>query len=196
MDSDLAEAVKALKAVFEKRILPADFRPGSDQLVGGMKQRLGLSDRFASFVTSANPVDVETVTPSERIRFIPNEELEMEQFGYGRGNAENPAMDGWKEGWVVFAHSALLGDPYFLDTTRPDAEGDCPIMTWMSGTELKPVLCASSLVCFLRILAAAMEVADDFADDADTDEEHIFREALRSRVRNIDNAALRAGHWT
>jgi hypothetical protein len=196
VDSDLAEAVQALKAVFEKRVLPADFRPGNEHLVANVKARLGLSDRYASLVSAADPCDVETVTPSERIRFIPTTELEMEQFGYGRGNAEDPAMDGWKEGWVVFGHSALLGDPYFLDTTRPDAEGDCPIMTWMSGTELKPVLCASSLVCFLRILAAAMEVADDFADNADTDEEHIFREALRSKVRNIDNAALRAGHWT
>ena len=90
----------------------------------------------------------------------------------------------------------MLGDPYFLDTPRSDAEGDCPVMTAMLGAHLEPQLCASNFACFLRILAAAMEVAEGFADDGDPDDEHIFREALAPKIRLIDPAALRAGHWT
>jgi hypothetical protein len=198
VDSDLADSVQALKAVFQKRFIPASFTKNPEAKIQGLRQKLGLTVRYAAFLTAADPVDVETVTPPERVRFIPAAELEAEQLGYGRGDARTPKMDGWREGWVVIAHSALLGDPYFIDTTRPDPEGDCPVMTAMSGTDsLKPVLCASSLASFLQILATAMEVAEDFAENAlDPDDEQIFREALTPKLRVIDQAALREGHWT
>jgi hypothetical protein len=58
-------------------------------------------------------------------------------------------------------------------------------------------MAASNFACFVRILAAAMEVAADFGDDAmDPDDENIFREAIGPKIRIIDPAALRAGHWT
>ena len=196
MDSDLAEAIQAFKTIFQTRFLPADFRKGDPAKVDELNKRIGLTDRYVAFLKAADPVDVESVTPSERIRFLSSAELEDEQIGYGRGDGNTPRMDSWNDGWIVFAYSALLGDPYYLDTTSPDAEGDCAIMTRMNGTELKPLLCASSLACFLRIVAMAMEVADDFAASADHDEEHIFREALASKIRLIDPAALRDGHWT
>ncbi len=197
VDSDLAEAVEALKNIFQKRKITADFGKTDDDAVRALKKKLPLSSRYAAFLKAADPLDVETATPTERIRFIPAAELEREQIGYGRGDAKTAARPGWKEGWLVIGHSALLGDPYFLDTTRPDAEGDCPVMTVMSGADLKPSLCASSFACFVKILATAMEVASDFAPDAtDPDDEDIFREALSPKIRVIDAAALREGHWT
>ena len=196
MDSDLAESVSALKSVFEKRYIPANFGKSEDATVNRLKTRLGLPDRYASFLKEADPLDVETATPSERIRFVPAAELEKEQNGYGRGDDETPPMAGWREGWIVIAHSSLLGDPYFLDTTKGDAEGDCPVMTAMTGANLNPVVCASTFACFMRILATAMEVAEDFSDQCDHDEEHIFREALVSKIRVVDKVAVREGHWT
>ena len=96
------------------------------------------------------------------------------------------------------AHSALLGDPYFLDTSSLDAEGDCPVYTAMSGTEVwKPRLCASSFALFIRILAIGMEVAKGFADDdIDMDDEQVFRDTFGPKIREYDPAALKAGHWT
>lgn len=196
MDSDLAESVSALKSVFQKRFIPANFGSADDAAVARLSSELGLPLRYSAFLKAADPLDVETATPSERIRFVPAAELEQEQSGYGKGDADNPPMNGWREGWVVIAYSALLGDPYFLDTTKGDAEGDCPVMTAMSGAELKPVLCASNFACFIKILATAMEVAEGFSDHCDHDEEHIFREALRAKIRVVDQMALREGHWT
>lgn len=188
MDSDLHDAVQALKAIFEKRFIPANFGQGNADQIASLKRKLELSDRYAAFLSAADPLDVETATPPERIRFIPSSELEQEQ-------AETP--DGWRDGWVLIAHSSMLGDPYFIDTTKPDAEGDCPIYTAMTGTDrVEPVLCASSFVTFIQILAVAMEVAEDFKDDGDPDDEHIFRETLSHKIRPIDLAALKEGHWT
>ena len=197
MDSDLAEAVEALKTIFQKRKIRAEFAAGDASAARALNKRLGLTQRYTAFLEEADPVNVETRTPTERIRFIPAAELEREQLGYGRGDATTPARAGWRESWVVIGHSALLGDPYFLDTKRPDAEGDCPVMSVMSGADLKATLCASSFACFLKILATAMEVAEGFPPNAsDPDDEDIFREALSPKIRVIDTAALREGHWT
>lgn len=198
MDSDLADSVRALKAIFEKRFIPANFGKNDDATVKSLKQKLRLTHRYASFLREADPLDVETVTPPERVRFIPAAELEQEQRTYREGDADNPPVNGWRKDWIVIAHSGMLGDPYFIDTTRSDAEGDCPVMTAMSGTEhVKPVLAASNLATFIGILAAGMEVAEGFkADSHDPDDEHIFREALAPKIRLIDPAALRGGHWT
>jgi hypothetical protein len=108
-----------------------------------------------------------------------------------------PPLD-WKPGWVIVAESSLLGDPYFLDTSKPDPEGDCPVYTAISGqTRWVPTLAASSFAQFLRILQIAMEIADGFGDAImDDEDEDSFREALGPKVKVIDAAALRAGHWT
>lgn len=197
MDTDLAEALEALKTIFQKRRIKAVFGSMADDDARSLKKKLGLSPRFTAFLKASAPLDVETRTPTERIRFIPPAELEQEQLGFGRGNTETPANPAWKPGWVLIGHSSLLGDPYFLDTTRPDPEGDCPVMTAMVGSNKKPTLCASNFSCFLRILATTMEVAKDFpADAVDPDDEDIFREALGPKIRIVDPAALREGHWT
>jgi hypothetical protein len=42
-----------------------------------------------------------------------------------------------------------------------------------------------------------MEVASGFGEAVmDDDDERTFRETLAPRVKTIDSAALRAGHWT
>jgi hypothetical protein len=202
VDSDLAESLQALKASFAERVLPAQFGKADTSRVDALRAKLRVPRRFREFLLAADPLDVETRTPAERVRLVPSERLLEEQCGFAlteTGDARSaPAPSGWRPGWVVVAHSALLGDPYFLDVASPDAEGDCPVFTAMSGTETwKPRLCASSFATFLRILAIGMEVAKNFPDrDVDMDDEQVFREALGPRIREYDPAAAKAGHWT
>src|ERR1700689_1200832 len=65
------------------------------------------------------------------------------------------------------------------------------------GDRWAPTLAASSFAQFLRILGTAMEIAAGFGDAImDDEDEDSFREALGPKVKVIDAAALRAGHWT
>ena len=147
---------------------------------------------------AANPEKVETVTPVERIRLIPAEELVKAQSSGRRRPRAAPRRPTGRPSWVVIGESSLLGDPYFLDVSKPDPEGDCPVYTAMSGQERwAPTLAASSFAQFLRILSTAMEIAAGFGDAImDDEDEDAFREALGPKVKIIDAAALRAGHWT
>jgi hypothetical protein len=202
LDSDLAEALKALKESFTRRKLPANFGKAEAARVDELKAALKVPRRFREFLLAADPLDVETRTPVERIRLIPCDRLLEEQKGLSLSeNGEKRTTagpNGWRPSWVVVAHSTLLGDPYFLDTSLPDAEGDCPVYSAMSGTEVwKPRLCASGFATFLRILAIGMDVAKGFPDkNLDVDDEQVFREALGPRIREHDPAAAKAGHWT
>lgn len=194
MDSDLAEAVSALKSAFEQRKIPVRFDKADPTEIETLRKTLKVPARYRSFLAAADPVDVETVSPVERVRFAPAAKLAEEQAPADGGEA----MPGWRKSWIIIARSALLGDPYFLDISKLDAEGDCPVFSAMTGTDqLKPELCASSLQQFLRILAASMEVASGFGEAVmDDDDERTFRETLAPRIKTIDSAALRAGHWT
>jgi hypothetical protein len=202
VDSDLAEAVSALKAIVERRKIPAKFGRASDDVVANLKSRLRIPRRYRDFLLEADPIDVESRTPSERVRLIRSADMQKEQIGFALDETgelrQSPSSSGWRPSWIIVAHSALLGDPYFLDTSSPDAEGDCLVYTAMSGTEVwKPRLCASSFALFLRILAVGMEVARGFAEDnVDPDDEQTFRDAFGPRLREYDPAALKAGHWT
>ncbi len=198
MDSDLAEAVSALKEAFEKRKLPFRFGKADQAVLDDLKKTLKVPARFRSLLAGADPEDVETVTPVERVRFVPSARLVEEQTGQEGADNAPEKNAGWRKSWVVIARSALLGDPYFIDTLKLDAEGDCPVFTAMTGSSaLKPVLCASSVQQFLRILATAMEVATGFGEAVlDDDDERTFREQLGPKIKTIDSAALRAGHWT
>ncbi|MBK7579129.1 MAG: SMI1/KNR4 family protein [Myxococcales bacterium] len=171
-------------------------------MVTALRSKLRLPRRYRDFLSEADPLDVETRTPPERVRLLPSADLEAEQHGFcldDKGEAVKAASpQGWRPSWVIVGHSALLGDPYFLDTSAPDPEGDCPVYTAMSGTDnWKPRLCATSFALFVRILAVGMEVAEGFAEeDVDTDDEQTFRDAFGPRLREYDPAALKAGHWT
>jgi hypothetical protein len=198
VDSDLADAVEGLKAVFQRRKIDASFGKAPPALVDELKKQLRMPSRIRSFLAGANPVRVETVTPVERVRLIPAEELIKAQAAVKTPVEGGSVPADWKPSWIVIAESALLGDPYFLDVSKLDPEGDCPVYTAMSGQERwVPTLAASSFAQFLRILATAMEIAAGFGDAImDDEDEDSFREALGPKVKVIDPAALRAGHWT
>lgn len=202
MDSDLAEAISALKSAFERRSVPVTFGKADAALVDKLKAELRIPRRYREFLLAVDPIEVETRTPSERVRLLPSAELLEEQRGFALnedGSARSEASpQGWRQSWVIVGHSTLLGDPYFLDIASPDAEGDCPVYTAMSGTDVwKPRLCASSFALFIRILALGMEVAEGFADeDLDMDDEQVFRDTFGPKIRQYDPAAVKAGHWT
>lgn len=198
MDSDLADAVEALKAVLAKRKVPCTFGKAPQPVVDELRKQLRVPSRYRNFLLAANPEKVETVTPVERIRLIPAEEIAKAQHLVQAAGQNGTAPADWKTSWVVIGESSLLGDPYFLDVSKPDPEGDCPVYTAMSGQDRwVPTLAASSFAQFLRILSTAMEIAAGFGDAImDDEDEDAFREALGPKVKIIDAAALRAGHWT
>ena len=198
MDSDLADAVEGLKTVFQKRKIECVFGKADKLRVEELKKKLRIPSRYRSFLLSADPTKVETVTPVERVRLMPASELEKAQDTIKSPQEGGTVPADWKASWVVVAESSLLGDPYFLDVSKLDPEGDCPVYTAMSGQERwNPTLAASSFAQFLRILSTAMEIAAGFGDAImDDEDEDSFREALGPKVKVIDAAALRAGHWT
>jgi hypothetical protein len=198
VDSDLADAVKELKEVFQKRKLECTFGKADKALIEDLRKQLRIPSRFRAFLAAADPLKVETVTPVERVRLMPAAELVKAQTVItAPPDGATPSLD-WKPGWVVIAESSLLGDPYFLDTSKPDPEGDCPVYTAISGqTRWVPTLAASSFAQFLRILSTAMDIAAGFGDAImDDEDEDSFRESLGPKVKVIDAAAMRAGHWT
>jgi hypothetical protein len=202
VDSDLAESISALRSSLDARNLAPSFSKADPALIRALQQKLRIPRRYREFLAECDPVSVETVTPAERIQLIPAAELEKAQVGFAlSGSGElvsKPTAAGFRPSWVVIATSSLLGDPYFLDTAKPDPEGDCPVYTAMSGTDTwQPKLCASSFALFLRILAVGLEVASGFnLNDYDADNEQVFREAFGPRIREYDPAAFKAGHWT
>lgn len=198
MDSDLADAVGGLKEVFQKRKLDCAFGKADKALIEDLRKQLRIPSRFRAFLAGADPIKVETVTPVERVRLIPSTELLKAQTVItAPPDGGTPPLD-WKPAWVIIGESSLLGDPYFLDTSKPDPEGDCPVYTAISGqTRWVPTLAASSFAQFLRILSTAMEIAAGFGDGImDDEDEDSFRESLGPKVKVIDAPALRAGHWT
>jgi hypothetical protein len=198
VDSDLADAVDGLKAIFKRRKIEAEFGKAPTEIVDGLKKQLRVPARYRAFLLAANPLKVETSTPVERIRLIPAEELAAFQSQVTSSSEGKKAPLDWKPSWVVIGESTLLGDPYFLDVAKMDAEGDCPVYTAMRGQDRwNPTLVASSFAQFLRILSTAMEIAAGFGDAImDDEDEDAFREALGPKLKVIDSAAMRAGHWT
>jgi hypothetical protein len=202
VDSDLNESISALRQAFEKCGLQPRFGQASPELVAALKEKLRLPRRYRGFLSACDPVGVEIATPIERVCLLGSTELEKEQRGFALTEAGErrsaPSDTGWRPEWVIIGHSGLLGDPYFLDVSKADAEGDCPVYTAMSGTDLwQPKLCASTFAMFVRILAINLEVARDFdIDDYDMDNERVFRESIGPRIREYDPAAVKAGHWT
>ena len=184
--------------------MPVQFGKADASTIELLRSKLRIPRRFREFLAACDPVDLETVTPAERVRLVPSAKLLEEQCGFalledGQARTQgHTGPQGWRGTWVIIGHSTLLGDPYVLDVATADAEGDCQVYTAMNGTEnWKPRLCASSFAMFLRILAVGMEVAKGFPErDLDVDDEQVFREALGPKIREYDPAAVKAGHWT
>jgi hypothetical protein len=202
LDSDLAESVQALKAIFEKRKIAVQFGAGDPAVVETLRKSFRIPSRFRAFLLEADPLKVEAATPVEKVRFFASSELAREQIGYAVNEDGTPKVQAkesdWKKTWVLIGQSSLLGDPYFLDVSKLDAEGDCAVYTAMTGAgRWEPRLAGSTFAQFLRILAAGMEVAQGFGEAImDDDDEAAFREAFGHKIKTIDAAALRAGHWT
>ena len=203
MDSDLREAVGALRAVFERRKLKSEWGQASPELVAELKAKLRVPARFRAFLTAANPVEVETVTPVEKVRLLAADKIVEGQVGYAVAEDGTSLVTGkegdWKKSWVVVGVSTLFGDPYFLDVSKLDAEGDCPVYAGQKtekGT-WKTTLAASSFASFVQLLALGMEVAAGFGEAVfDEQDDDAFREALEPRIKAFDPAAARAKHWS
>jgi hypothetical protein len=203
MDSDLREAVGALRAVFERRKIESQWGTAPAELLTELKTKLRVPQRYRAFLAAANPVEVETVTPVEKVRLIPAEKLVEGQVGYATGEDGTSLVTGkegdWKKSWVVVAVSTLFGDPYFLDVSKLDAEGDCPVYAGQKterGT-WKFTLAASSFASFVNILALQMDIASGFGEAVfDQHDDDNFREALEPKIKAFDPAAARAKHWS
>ncbi len=201
MDSDLAESIAALKASLESAQEHFSFGTTEPGLLKHLQERFGLPRRYVEFLAECDPTELSVVTPAEHVELISSSELDAEQHGFcidddGK-RITTPTKNGWRPSWIIIGRNGL-GDPYFLDVSNIDAEGDCPVFTAMSGTDVwQQTLCASSFAMFVRILAITMEVAEDFdMDDYDPDNERVFREAVGPRIREVDPAAVKSGHWT
>jgi hypothetical protein len=202
VDSDLAESIAALKQALEKSAGEPSLGQAPPELLAALKEKLRLPRRYRGFLGACDPLEVEIATPTERVCLTSAKALEKEQHGFALNEdgvlRSAPSDSGWRPEWIIIGHSGLLGDPYFLDVSKADAEGDCPVYTAMSGTDQwQPKLCASTFATFLRILAINLEVAQDFdIEDYDMDNERVFREAIAPKIREYDPAAVKAGHWT
>jgi hypothetical protein len=202
VDSDLAESVTALKKALEEADESVSFGRADKHHLERLRERFSLPRRYVEFLDEHDPLELCARTPAEQIQLASAVSLDEEQTDFAtdlEGKLiTTPTKSGWRPSWFIVAHSALLGDPYFLDTAQLDAEGDCPVYTAMNGTGTwQPCLCASTFALFLRILAEGVDVARDFdLDDYDLENERVFREALAPRIRDVDPAAFKAGHWT
>ncbi|MGW3831576.1 hypothetical protein [Streptomyces microflavus] len=195
MHSDLADSCAALKDIFARRGIPTTFAKAPSETINQLREKLHIPAYYRSFLSDADPVDVETVTPVERIRLFPSDKLLSEQPDRNSDQGSDAAT--WPKTRIVIARSSLSGDPYFLDTAKVDTKDDSPVFACATTNATEAVLCASGFPQFLRILAVSMEVASGFGESGlDDDDEAIFREALAAKIKNIDSAALRAGHWT
>ena len=135
VDSDLAESVTALKEIFSRRRIQASFGKAEPTAVEALRKALRIPARYRAFLQAADPIDVESVTPVERVRLFPSHRLLAEQNGQSTDDGDKPIAS-WRKSWIIIARSALLGDPYFLDISKLDAEGDCPVFTCMVGTDI------------------------------------------------------------
>lgn len=202
MDSDLAESLSAFRSALGGSDEPGKFGSADQYHLQRLSEKFSLPRRYVEFLAEADPLEVSVRTPAEHVQLVSSVALDEEQADFATDIEGKlltaPTKSGWRPSWFIIAHSGLLGDPYFLDTSQLDAEGDCRVYTAMNGTDSwQPKLCASTFALFLRILAINLEIAADFdLDDYDPDNERVFREALAPRIREFDPAAVKAGHWT
>ena len=203
MDGDLRDAVGLLRAVFERRKLGCTWAQTTPELLAELKKDLRLPARYRAFLAAADPVDVETVTPVERVRLLSSAKLREGQTGYAideKGASLVTGKEGdWRKSWVVIATSSLFGDPYFFDVSKLDAEGDAPVYAGQKTEKgaWRTTLAASSFASFIHILAMGMDLAAGFGEAIfDEADDGAFREALMPKIKSFDPAAARAKHWS
>ena len=111
MDSDLAEAISALKDALGSLGVSARFESGDRRLIDELAAKFDLPRRYVEFLLDSDPVDVESQTPSERVRLLPASELVEEQTGFALTDdgerIENPLANGWRPSWIISTGAIL-----------------------------------------------------------------------------------------
>lgn len=176
-----------------------DIAPVPPAAIEAATQRYGLPPAYREFLRALGRHGFSILPgPFQELTIYAAPELEQGQVGFRgprRGDDTFVAPHGWRRNWVVIAYDA--GDPYFLDTTRTLPDGDSPVWTAMHGTGTwEPILAASSLAHFLRILHVWARIVVSHYDrqnpDEPLDDAHLRR--LTSELNQVDAAA--AEHWT
>ena len=94
MDSDLAESLQALKSVFEKRKMSAQFGAANPALVETLRKTFRIPARYRAFLLEADPLKAETVTPVERVKLFSSAEIAARAGRFLGRRRRHPACDG------------------------------------------------------------------------------------------------------
>ena len=196
--SNIAAELQKLREALAAQGQEQEVEPVAPAIVDEMTRRYGLPAVYQQFLRGLGSQRL-TVTPGpfQRVVLYPAPELEQAQVGYRGprlGDESFIAPHGWRRNWVVIAADA--GDPYFLDVAKADARGECPVYTAMHGTGTwEPLLAASSLAQFLRILTAWVRIVVPQYDPQDPEEplDEAQARRLATEIERIDPAA--AEHW-
>ena len=172
--------------------LPAD-------LLAGLTRRYTLPPAYQAMLRAIGRRGFSVLPgPFQELIVYAGPELELAQVGFRGprpGDDGFVAPHGWRRTWVVIAYDA--GDPYFLDVTRVNRGGECPVWMAMHGTGTwEPRLVASSVAQFLQLLRAWIRAVVPHYDpqnpDEPLDDAHLRR--LTAEITQIDPAAT--SHWT
>jgi hypothetical protein len=189
------ERKRALEPEVEDALTPV--LPVSQAIVASMEQRYKLPRRYCDLLTALGRTSLTIVPgPFQALTLYAAPELERAQVnfrGIRPGDESFVAPHGWRRSWVVIAYDN--GDPYFLDVSKETPEGDCPVWTAMHGTGTwEPILAASSLAQFLRILRVWVHYIVPHYDpqnpDEPLDDAHLRR--MTSELNQIDTTTE---HW-
>jgi len=173
--------------------------PVAASVVAAAAQRYQLPTAYREFLTALGRYGCSILPgPFQELIIYAAPELDRAQVGFRGprlGDDAFVAPHGWRRSWVVIAYDS--GDPYFLDTTKIQPNGDTPVWTAMHGTGTwEPILAASSLAQFLQILRVWVRIVVSHHDkqnpDEPLDDAHLRR--LTNEINQIDSAAT--DHWT
>ncbi len=196
--SDIAAELQQLREVLAAHGQEHVEEPVPPAVVDEMTRRYGLPAAHQQFLRALGQHALGiTPGPFQQLVLHPAPDLNRAQVGFRGprlGDESFIAPHGWRRSWVVIAADA--GDPYFLDVAKANAAGECPVYTAMHGTGTwEPILAASSLEQFLRILRVWLRIVvahhDPANPDEPLDEPHTRR--LAAEIAQIDPAA--AAHW-
>lgn len=196
------ESMSALPGLVRQLLTELDGaetrEPVAPRLLNDLGRRYGLPPAYRELLTALGGHGFALVPgPFRELVVYAAPELDAAQIGFRGsrlGDDSFVAPHGWHRGWVVIAADA--GDPYFIDIAKADQGGGCPVFTAMQGTGTwEPILAASSLEQFLRILRVWLRIVvahhDPANPDEPLDEPHTRR--LAAEIAQIDPAA--AAHW-
>lgn len=196
--SALPGLVRQLLAELDGAGARAVREPVAPALLDELARRYGLPPAYRELLTALGGRGFALIPgPFRELVVYAAPELDAAQVGFRGsrlGDDSFVAPHGWHRGWVVIAADA--GDPYFIDIAKADQVGGCPVYTAMHGTGTwEPILAASSLEQFLRILRVWLRIVvahhDPANPDEPLDEPHTRR--LAAEIAQIDPAA--ADHW-